>query len=127
MPDDCDFPPDDDATPASDDTGTEQLATARQWAAMSFEPMLIDESKFGAEWEQARGSIARAVVSLLRFDDQQLTRHFLDQAEPLRHAMEMRAGLQRELEYLETHSEALEMASARLLCVASRCAEQSPR
>jgi hypothetical protein len=39
--------------------------------------------------------------------------------------MDMHAGLQRELEYLKTHIEALEMASARLLCVASRCAEHS--
>lgn len=118
MPDDCQFPP---------DAGTEPLATARQWAAMRFEPVPLDASNFGPQWDEARGAIARAVVSLLRFDDQQLTRHFLARAEPLKHVMAMHAGLQRELEYLETHNEALQMASARLLCVASRCAQQSPR
>jgi hypothetical protein len=116
MPDDCHSQPDD-----------EPLATPEQWAAMRFGSMLIDASKFGAEWQQERGAIARKVVSLLRFDDRQLTQHFLDQAEPLLHAMQMHADLQRELEYLQTHSEALELASARLLCVASRYAEQSPR
>lgn len=120
------FLPDDDPTAESSDASTEQLATQRQWAAMTFAPVLIDASKFDAQWEQARGAIARTVVSLLRFDDRQLTRHFMNQPEPLRQAMEMHDGLQRELEYLETHIEALEMTSARLLCAASRCAGQSP-
>lgn len=100
------------------------LATPQQWAAMTFAPVVIDPVKFGAEWEHARGEIARSTIALLHFDDQALTRHFMDQPEPLRRAMEAHAGLQQELDYLKTHIEALEMASTRLLCVASRCAEQ---
>lgn len=114
----------DPANPLSD--STEQLATPEQWAAMTFAPVLIDPDKFGAHWEQSRGAMARVAIALLRFDDQQLTRHFMDHAEPLREAMEVHAGLQQELEYLRTHMEALEMAATRLLCAASRCAEQSP-
>lgn len=126
MADDCYFLPDDGVAADLGDGSGEPLATPEQWAAMSFAPVPIDSNKFGAQWEQARGAVARTVVSLLRFDDRELTRRFMTQPEPLRQAMDMHAGLQRELEYLKTHIEALEMASARLLCVASRCAGQSP-
>lgn len=124
MADDDSFPPK-DSTPELVEAGTEQLATAQQWAAITFAPIFIDAQNFGAEWEQARGAMARATLALLRFDDRELTRHFMNQPEPLRQAMEAHAGLQRELEHLKTHIEALEMASTRLLCVASRCAEQT--
>lgn len=97
-----------------------------QWAAMTFAPVPIDSSKFGAEWEQARGAIARTTIALLRFDDRNLTQHFLAQPEPLRRVMTVHAGLQSEIDYLKTHLEALEMAAARMLCVASRLTEPSP-
>jgi hypothetical protein len=126
MVDDCYFLPDDDVAAQLGDGSAEPLATPQQWAAISFAPVLIDSNKFGAEWEQARGAMARTVISLLRFDDRELARRFMNQPEPLRQAMEMHACLQREIGYLKTHIEALEMASTRLLCVASRCAEQSP-
>lgn len=123
MADEHSFPPD-DATAQSAE-GAEQLATPQQWAAMKFAPVLIDPGKFDAAWEQQRGAVARTTIALLRFDDQALTHHFMNQSEPLRQAMEVHDGLQREIEYLKTHIEALEMAAARLLCAASRCAEQS--
>lgn len=122
MANDCYFLPEDDEPAQSE---SEQPATPQQWAAMSFGPVPIDPARFGAQWEQARGAIARAAVGLLRFDDKELTQLFMDQPEPLRHAMEVHSSLQRELEYLKTHIEALEMASTRVLCVASRCAEQA--
>lgn len=125
MADDSNFPPHAESAHAGE-ADSEQLATPQQWAAMTFEPVLIDVSKFGAEWEQARGAIARTAIALLQFDDRDLTSHFMNQSEPLRRVMEAHAGLQRELEYLQTHIQALEMAAARLLCVASRCVEQSP-
>lgn len=125
MADDDSLPQDDDASAESADGSAEPLATPQQWAAMTFAPVLIDPSKFGPGWEQARGAVARTAIALLRFDDQDLTRHFMEQPEPLRQAMEVHAGLQRELDYLKTHFEALEMAATRMLCVASRCAEQS--
>lgn len=119
MADDSLFPPDaDPAAPSTD--SSEQLATPEQWAAMTFEPVPIDPSKFGTEWQQARGSMARAAIALLRFDDEELTRHFTDQAEPLLEAMAVHTALQEELDYLKTHMEALEMAATRMLCVASR-------
>ncbi len=124
MADDHSFLPEDDATAESAE-GVEQLATPQQWAAMSFAPVSIDPGKFETEWEQARGAMARTTIALLRFDNQELTRHYMNQPEPLRQAMEMHDGLQREIEYLKTHIEALEMAAARVLCAASRCAEQS--
>lgn len=124
MTDNVYFLPDDSSAEPQDGTA-EQLATAQQWAAMTFAPMLIDANKFGPAWDQARGAIARTAIALLRFDDQALTRHFLSEPEPLRRAMDVHAGLQQEIDYLKTHIEALEMAAARLLCVASRCADES--
>lgn len=122
MANDCYFLPEDDEPAQSE---SEQPATPQQWAAMSFEPVLLDSERFGAQWEQARGAIARTTVGLLRFDDQELTQLFMNQPEPLRHAMEVHSSLQRELDYLKTHIEALEMASTRVLCAASRCAEHA--
>lgn len=110
----------------ADNAGAERLATPQQWAAMKFEPLLIDPDKFGSAWEQTRGAVARAAIELLRLDDEALTRHFMEQAEPLIEAMETYAELQSELEYLKTHMEALETASTRMLCVASRCIERRP-
>jgi hypothetical protein len=104
---------------------SDSSATPQQWAAMTFAAVIVDEKKFGPGWDQTRGAIARAAIALLRFDDQALTRHFESQPEPLRRALELHAGLQQEIEYLKTHIEALEMVATRLLCVASRCAEQS--
>ena len=123
MADDSYFLPDDHA-PALDD-GTEKLATAQQWASMTFAPVLIDPQRFGPDWDQTRGAIARTAIALLRFDDQALTQHFLAQADPLRRALDTHAALQKEIDYLKTHIEALEMASTRLLCVASRCADDT--
>ncbi|WP_116810240.1 hypothetical protein [Steroidobacter cummioxidans] len=100
---------------------SEQLATPEQWAAMTFQPVLIDPTRFGPEWEQARGSVARAAIALLRMDDQALTRHFMAQPEPLLEAMDVHTALQDELDYLKTHLEAIETAATRMLCVASRC------
>jgi hypothetical protein len=65
--------------------------------------------------------MARAAIAVLRLDDQGLTRHFMEQAEPLLEAMEMHTALRDELDYLKTHMEALETAATRMLCVASRC------
>jgi hypothetical protein len=45
-------------------------------------------------------------------------------AEPLMEAMETYGELQREVDYLKTHLEALEMAATRMLCVASRCIDR---
>ena len=108
------------------DNDAEQLATPEQWAAMTFAPVLIDSNKFGPAWEQARGAVARAAIELLRFDDQGLTRHFMEQDEPLMEAMDTYGELLTELDYLKTHMEALEMAATRMLCVASRCIEHPP-
>ena len=117
--------PDDPAEPAAD-TAAEPRATADQWAGMTFAAMDIDITKFGPKWDFARGAVARVAVSLLRFDDQQLTAHFLAEADPLRRAMDAHIGLQEEIDYLKTHIEALEMAATRMLCVASRCAKTPP-
>lgn len=128
MVDDRHFPPDEDQSAQSADSldpSAERPATAEQWAAMTFAAVSLDPARFESEWEQARGAMARTAVALLRFDDRALTSHFMQQSEPLRRAMEVHAGLQRELDYLKTHIEALEMAATRVLCVASRCAEQS--
>jgi hypothetical protein len=123
MADDCYFLPED--APLERDTNAQDtLATAEQWAAMTFAPVVIDPNKFGPVWDQTRGAVARTAIALLRFDDRALTRHFQSEPEPLRRALDVHAGLQREIEYLKTHIEALEMASTRVLCVASRCAEQ---
>jgi hypothetical protein len=122
MTDNCYFLPE-DAPSESGHDASDPLATPQQWAAMTFAPVIIDEKKFGPGWDQTRGAIARAAISLLRFDDQALTRHFEAEPEPLRRALELHAGLRQEIEYLKTHIEALEMAATRLLCVASRCAE----
>lgn len=119
MADDSELRPEDDPAALSTD-GSEQLATPEQWAAMTFAPVLIDPIKFGTAWEQARGSMARAAIELLRLDDQDLTKHFTEQDEPLLEAMETYSSLQDELDYLRTHLEALEMAATRMLCVASR-------
>lgn len=108
------------------DGSADEFATPEQWAAMTFAAVPIDPDKFGPEWEQARGVVARAAIALLRFDDQALTRHFLDQPEALLQAVDAHAGLQRELEYLKTHIEALETAATRMLCVASRISLASP-
>ena len=118
--------PDDPQSAKFADSSAEQLATPEQWAAMTFAAVPIDADRFGSEWEQTRGAIARTAIAVLRFDDQALTRHFMEQPEPLRQAMQAHAGLQRELDYLKTHVEALETAATRLLCVASRCAQQPP-
>lgn len=107
------------------DSAADALATPQQWASMRFAPIVVDENKFGPGWDQTRGAIARAAIALLRFDDQSLTRHFLSGPEPLRRALDEHAGLQHEIAYLKTHIEALEMAATRVLCAASRCAEQS--
>jgi hypothetical protein len=123
MADDSYFFPQDDET-ADINRHAELPATPEQWAAMTFEPVPIDIARFGTEWEQARGAIARTTIGLLSFNDRDLTRHFMSQPEPLRRAMQVHAGLQEEIEYLKIHMEALEMASTRLLCVASRCAGQ---
>ena len=125
MADNFHFLPDDHAQESDTDAG-ERLATQEQWAAMSFAPVLLDVSKVGPDWDQARGAIARTTVALLRFDDQALTRHFLAEPEPLRRAIQVHAGLEQEIDYLKTHIEALQMAATRVLCAASRCAEQSP-
>lgn len=130
MADDSRFSYDDDPAARvhdrADEDAAERLATPEQWAAMTFAPVLIDLNKFGAAWEQARGAVARAAVELLRLDDQALTSHFLAQEVPLMEAMETYRELQEELEYLKTHMEALETASTRMLCVASRCVERRP-
>ena len=117
------FLPDDPSAEAGN--ADEQLATAQQWASMTFAPVTIDPQHFGPRWDQTRGAVARTAIALLRFDDQGLTRHFQSEAEPLRRVMDMHGGLQEEIVYLKTHIEALEMASTRLLCVASRCAEEA--
>ncbi len=119
MADDSMFPPDADPDAQATDEG-EQLATPTQWAAMTFEPVVIDESKFGTSWEQERGAMARAAIALLRLDDRELTRRFTEHEEPLLEAMDVYTGFKEELEYLKTHMEALEMAAMRMLCVASR-------
>jgi len=106
-------------------SAAEQLATPEQWAAMTFAPVLIDPNKFGTEWEQARGSLARAAIGILRLDDAALTRRFMAQPEPLLEAMDMHTALQDELDYLKTHLAAIETAATRMLCVASRCVERS--
>lgn len=106
------------------DAAADALATPQQWASMTFAPIVIDENKFGPGWDQTRGAIARAAIGLLRFDDQSLTRHFRSGPEPLRRALDEYAGLQQEIAYLKTHIEALETAATRVLCAASRCAEQ---
>ena len=106
--------------PAAPSTDSEQLATPQQWAAMTFAPVVIDPAKFGTAWEQTRGSVARTAIELLSLDDQELTRRFTEQDEPLLEAMETHTSLQDELDYLRTHIEALEMAATRMLCVASR-------
>jgi hypothetical protein len=124
MVDDCYFLPEDSPLEPASHASQDILATAEQWAAMTFAPIQIDANKFGPGWDRTRGAIARATIELLRFDDRALTRHFQSQPEPLRRAMDLRAGLQQEIEYLQTHIEALETAATRLLCVASRCAEQ---
>lgn len=126
MADQDSYLPDDEQSAKSAGSSAEQLATHEQWAAMTFAAVPIDPDRFGPAWEQARGAIARTAIAVLRFDDQALTRHFMEQPEPLCQAMEIHAGLQRELDYLKTHVEALEMAATRVLCVASRCAEQPP-
>jgi hypothetical protein len=130
MAGDSQVPPEDDPDARFDENveedSAEQLATPQQWAAMTFAPVSIDPAKFGAAWEYARGSIARTVIELLRFDDQGLTSHFLAQPEPLMEAMETYRELQEEVDYLKTHLEALEMAAMRMLCVASRCVERRP-
>jgi hypothetical protein len=122
MADNSYFLPDD--PPATTDAH-EQLATAQQWASMTFAGVSIDPGTFGPRWDQARGAVARTTVALLRFDDQALTRHFVGEADPLRRVMEIHQGLRQEIDYLKTHLEALEMAATRLLCVASRYAEES--
>ena len=99
------------------------LATPQQWASMTFAPMVIDANKFGPDWDQTRGAVARAAVALLGFDDQELTRHFLAHPDPLRRAMDVHAGLQQEIEYLKTHIQALDTLATRVLCAASRCIE----
>jgi hypothetical protein len=124
MADDSYFLPDDGFAAADDSKpALDSLANPEQWASMTFAPLPIDPEKFGPRWEQTRGAIARTAVALLRFDDQGLTRHFRAEADPLRRALETHAGLQQEIDYLKTHIDALEMASARVLCVASRCSE----
>ncbi|MET0536079.1 MAG: hypothetical protein ABW171_17820 [Steroidobacter sp.] len=125
MADNSYFLPEDAPTPPAQ-SAPDPLATPEQWASMTFDPILIDDRKFGPGWDQTRGAIARTAVALLRFDDQALTRHFLAEAEPLRRALDVHAGLQQEIEYLRTHLEALETAATRVLCVASRCAEDQP-
>lgn len=124
MADDSRFPHDDDLAAQSDEDAADRLATPEQWAAMTFAPVLIDATRFGTDWEQARGSVARTAIELLRLDDQALTSHFLAQDAPLMEAMETYRELQSELDYLKTHMEALEMATTRMLCVASRCVER---
>jgi hypothetical protein len=124
MADDCYFLPEDAPFEPAANSMQDALATPEQWAAMTFTPMIIDASKFGPGWDQTRGAIARTAIALLRFDDQALTRHFQSEPEPLRRAMDVYSGLQQEIEYLKTHVEALETASTRVLCVASRCAGQ---
>ena len=128
MADDCYFLPDDELSAAVDSKSqTDLLANAQQWASMTFAPLPIDTGKFGPRWDQTRGAIARTAVALLRFDDQGLTRHFRAEGDPLKRALEVHTGLQQEIDYLKTHIEALEMASTRVLCVASRCVEDPPR
>lgn len=124
MADDSRFSPEDDPDAPLDEDSAEPLATPQQWAAMTFTPVVIDATKFGAAWEQARGAVARTAIELLRFDDQALTSHFMAMAEPLMEAMETYGELQREVDYLKTHLEALEMAATRMLCVASRCIDR---
>jgi len=124
MADDCYFLPEDAPLEPQAHTAQDILATPEQWAAMKFAPVILDANKFGPGWDRTRGAIARAAIALLRFDDQALTRHFQSEPEPLRRALELHTGLQQEIEYLKTHIEALEMTATRLLCVASRCAEQ---
>ena len=123
MTDHCYFLPEDSAD-ASKQGEADGLATPQQWASMTFAAIDLDSARFGPGWDRARGAMARTVVALLRFDDQALTRHFQAEPEPLRRALDVHAGLQQEIDYLKTHLEALEMAAARMLCVASRCAEQ---
>lgn len=124
MADDCYFLPEDAPLEPGANTTQDTLATPEQWAAMTFTPVILDANKFGPGWDQTRGSIARAAIALLRLDDQALTRHFLSEPEPVRRALDLHAGLQQEIQYLKTHIEALEMTATRLLCAASRCAEQ---
>jgi hypothetical protein len=124
MADDCYFLPEDAPLEPGVDTTQDALATPEQWAAMTFAPVIIDANKFGPGWDQNRGAIARAAIALLRLDDQALTRHFQAEPEPVGRALELHAGLQQEIEYLKTHIEALEMTATRILCAASRCAEQ---
>jgi hypothetical protein len=124
MADDCYFLPEDAPLEPGANTIHDALATPEQWAAMRFAPVIIDANKFGPGWDQTRGAIARAAIALLRFDDQELTRHFQSEPEPVRRALDLHAGLQQEIEYLKTHIEALEMTATRILCAASRCAEQ---
>lgn len=124
MADDCYFLPEDAPLDPQADGAQDTLATPEQWAAMTFAPVIIDAGKFGPGWDQTRGAIARTAIALLRFDDQALTRHFQSEPEALSRVLDVHAGLQQEIEYLKTHIEALEMTATRLLCVASRCAEQ---
>lgn len=124
MADDCYFLPEDAPIGPEAGTAADALATPQQWASMTFAPIELDEQKFGPAWDQTRGAIARTAIALLRFDDQALTRHFLSEPEPLRRALDVHAGLQQEIEYLKTHIEALETAATRVLCAASRYAEQ---
>lgn len=124
MADDSYFLPEDAPLEPAANAAQDRLATSEQWAAMTFEPMNIDPQKFSDGWDRTRGAIARTAIALLRFDDRALTRHFQSEPEPLRRALDVYSGLQQEIEYLKTHIEALETASTRLLCVASRCAEQ---
>lgn len=126
MADDFRLPHEHDPAAQSHNDSAEHLATPQQWAAMTFTPVLIDPTRFETAWEQARGSVARTAIELLRHDDQVLTSQFMARPAPLMEAMETYAELQGELDYLKTHMEALEMAATRLLCVASRCVERPP-
>jgi hypothetical protein len=106
----------DDKPPSNPDAP----ATPADWAAMTFEPIIIDAAAFGPAWDKARGDLARAIISLLRHDDKELTRRCTVDEHALEATVQMYEEIEKEIDYLETHIAFLHTALTRLLCVTAR-------
>ena len=107
---------------------TEEIATAKEWAAMTFEPVIDDsESKFNMPDEmkdaQKRAMIKGCGLTILRRSDEGLTEMVASSGDP-DVLMDLYDSLGQLVDYYRNGIECAEAARARLMVAMTRFCER---
>ncbi len=107
---------------------TDQIATAKDWAAMTFQPVIVDsESEFNMpdemEEAQKRAIVKGCGLTLLRRNDDELTEMVADAGDP-DVMMDLYDSLGLLVEYYRNGVECAEAARARLMVAMTRFCER---